>query len=267
MSVKRGKNRLYLKLAAVSVLLVVSVIWFGCSKTPTAPDTSGKVASAALVEYFPLNSGDVFDYQIINHSTGDTTYQRYVVGGQIDVGGSEIVYPWLGYIPGYSLVADTGFICFDGNVLAYYDNLYSYPEVILQTPFEVGKNWKRYSSSKRLMDSATILNLGYGNDENNNNNGIPGDGYDPYGGGDNGGSAKTYPTYGDNKFIITAIEDLNLGDLGNYKNCLKVINSTTVSSNQYWYAPKVGLVRYAIAVDSVSYPTGMIIGTRIASAP
>jgi len=257
-------SRFYLKIATVLLLLIVSAIWFGCSKSPTAPD-SKNIASAALFEYFPLNSGNVFDYQIINYSRGDTSYQRYIVGGRINVGDSKIVYSWLGYVPGYALMADTGYICLDGNILSYHDNLYSYPEVILQTPFEVGKNWKRYSSSKTLMDSTNILNLDYTND-NDNDNGIPGDGYDPYG-GNGGGSAKTYPTYGDNKFIITAIEDLNLGNYGNYKNCLKVVNSTTVSSNQYWYAPGVGLVRYAIAVDSVSYPNGMIVGTRIASAP
>jgi len=87
----------------------------------------------------------------------------------------------------------------------------------------------------------------------NDGDGLP----DPYNGN---GAAKNFPTMGSNYLEVSAIEDIKLSNGNSFTQCLKVENGSRSSSNYYWYAPGVGLVRYVIGVDPQNYPEGEVVG-------
>jgi hypothetical protein len=259
---------------AAAVFLAV-LIWSGCTKSPTSMESSNDITSANITTYFPLTSGSNLDFRVIDNTTNDTTRQRYTIGDRLNYSSSQVVLTWISFNIDQPFHVDTGYFCLDDDVLYYYDNLYKRPEVILSKPFTVGKTWQRYSTSKGLLDSNSVIGINgdnyyikyndsslLGGDNNSNGYQNPFN-TDTNPNNDNGRTYKNFPSSGNNSFEILDIGDITLNNGVSYSNCIKIGNENGEYKNYYWYAPNVGLVKYVIADDNDTYPNGRIEGEKV----
>ncbi len=262
-----------LGLLIIGVILLAVIVWLGCSKSPVSHETSGDISAMSLTSYFPLTSGTNLDFRVIDNSTGDTTRQRYIIGGSIPYSSTQTIFTWLSFDVDHPFYTDTGYLCLDDDVLYYYDDLYSRPEAILSTPFTVGKTWPRFTTSKGILDSGAVIDINYGynyikySDSGlSGGNGGPGD-YNPYDGLNpitgGGGSFKNFPSSGSNSYEICTIEDITLTSGITYHNCIKVGSENGDYDYNYWYAPGIGLVKYILGENSDVYPDGKVVGERV----
>ncbi len=253
-----------LGLLATAVALLAVIVWIGCSKSPVSYETSGDISAMSLTSYFPLTSGTNLDFRVIDNSTGDTTRQRYIVGGSIPYSGTQTIFTWLSFDVDHPFYTDTGYLCLDDDVLYYYDDLYMRPEAILSTPFTIGKTWQRFTTSKGILDSGAVIDINYDyNYIKYNDSGLSSDndGLNPI--TDGGWSFKNFPSSGSNSYEICTIEDITLVSGVTYHNCIKVGSKNGDYNYNYWYAPGIGLVKYILGENPDDYPDGKIVGERV----
>ena len=81
---------------------------------------------------------------------------------------------------------------------------------------------------------------------------------------DNGGVVgKVFPTTGSNVRWVARVETITLNDGVVFSGAAKVVNQlSNGSTNQYWFAPGFGLVRYVIGATQ-SYPNGQQVGELV----
>ncbi len=268
------KLQFNLGLLAMTIILMAAIVWIGCTKSPVSSEASKDLSALSLTSYFPLTTGTNLDFRVIDNSTNDTTRQRYIVGGTITYSNTQAIFQWISLNVDHPFYADTGYLCLDNGILYYYDNLYMRPEAILSTPFEVGKSWQRYGTSKGILDSGMVVDINnnyyyikYDDTglSGNNNNGL-GD-YNPYDNSgpinNDGGSYKNFPSSGSNCFGINTIEDITMSSGITYGDCIKVGSENGDYNYSYWYAPNVGLVKYVLGQNTNDYPDGRIVGERV----
>jgi len=263
-----------LTIPAATAIIMAVLIWSGCTKSPTSVESTNDISSANITTYFPLTSGSNLDFRVIDNSTNDTTRQRYTIGGRLDYGSNQVVLTWISFNIDQPFHVDTGYLCLDGDVLYYYDNLYMRPEALLTKPFAIGKTWQRYSTSKGLLDSNGVISLNgddyyikYDDSSLLGGNDNPGGYQNPYNNtnptGDNGRTYKNFPSSGNNLFEILDVEDVTLSNGISYSDCIRIGNENGEYKNYYWYAPNVGLVKYVIADDDNTYPNGKVEGQKV----
>jgi hypothetical protein len=260
-----------INLTILALVFSIPAFWPGCSESPIIGTSSSSQEEMSVSNYFPLGTGGILDFVVINNARNDTAYIRYSLCGQFDLG-SQTFYIWESHNIDYPDMVDTGFLSADDQRIYFYESEYSRPEVVLEEPFEVGRIWRRYGGIETVLDLSHRNDTIWQNDyyykdfpNDNSDDGLSD--YDPYGDDPTGGAAKNYPTLGSNYFKISGIEDIVLESGGKYSKCLKVENATSRFSNYYWYAPDAGLVKYIIGVNGETYPEGEIIGERILRRP
>lgn len=242
-------------------LLLLTVFWIGC--TDDSSDLVSSYNTTATVEtYFPLNNGISLYYQVANSSLNDTTILHYSVGSPVS-DGSRTVYPWSETNVEYPNLSETGYLYFSGNAIYYYDDDTSTPEKLLEGPFEVGHSWLRYEISIVPDVAGDGTTDEYTNGKDGGLEGGTDGGYDSKNENTGGGAAKSFPVVGSNKCYITAIEDVDFGNGNYFKDCIKVENYSSGKLNSYWYAPRIGLVKYALGISISAEDGGSIVGQFI----
>ncbi|MEW5924337.1 MAG: hypothetical protein AB1746_10150 [Candidatus Zixiibacteriota bacterium] len=255
----------YLFFIAVVAVLFTAAIWIGCSDSDSefSPTSS---TEPDVSTYFPLKAGTSTQFIEVNNTTNDTCYHWFTIGSPV-VSGSRLVYRWIDENSNRPAFVDTGFLFYDNEAIYYFESPYETPEKLLTAPFQVGSVWLRYNASEIQLDYDNYIDIfaDYTNDKDVDDGVLGGynDG-DPT--QDDGVIAgKCFPTIGANYFRISAFENITLNNGNDFEGCLKIENNVSGALNYYWYSPGVGLVKYMIGVDSVSYPEGKIAGQIVLS--
>ena len=256
-------KRVLILMGILTVSVMLSVIWIGCSETPTTT-SSDQTNLADVTEYFPLNAGSSLYYMVTNAYTSDTAYKKYTVGNQV-LNGETVVFSWSMTDMDYTNLSETGYVYVSDNSIFHYENSGDIPEKLLEAPFEIGNVWRRYTAPDDYYDDDGLATEDDGTGKDDDNGGV-GEGNDDVIGGKYGdGNAKSYPSLGSNYFIVSALEDIKLDNGNSYDDCIKIENSTSTSTNCYWYAPGVGLVKYIQNINDETFPDGEVVGEIIST--
>jgi hypothetical protein len=251
-------------LIPLAALLMILLIW-GCSDNSTA--SLPAPAEKTIADYFPLKQGQSSEYAISNNWYSLTTQDRYTVGGVTIIDGQSC-YRWLRQNIAYPNHYDTGYIRYEDEAVYFYANATAGPEKVLEGPFTVGHYWQRFEPTTVTpeTDNNLLDNLTEGDGAKATDTlstiAITDDGKEDLGGLPGSGTAKTFPTSGSNYMRITAIENITLDNGDTYKDCICVENKSGTYTNYYWYAPGVGLVRYALDATAETFPDGQVIGEK-----
>jgi hypothetical protein len=267
-----GEEIMKFSLKLLTILTVISatlILAAGCTDSSNNIMTNNDEA-VTVSNYFPLCTGKSTHFLVINHTINDTTVYIYSIGNPASSNGIP-VYPWSVTNTEYTNLSDTGYVFISGKSVYHLENPGETPEKILEAPFEVGRIWQRFVADDNIgsinyldyeKEPPTDENNGDGNfayfDDDKDDNLDYGYGYNYNFNTD--GTSKTFPSDGANYFIISAEEDLTLNTGRTIKECLKIENSTRNSTNYYWYAKGVGLVKYVKNVDPDNFPDGEVIG-------
>jgi hypothetical protein len=244
-------------MTALIMLIGAALLWFGCSKSPATISDSHNI-EPDISQYFPLQTGSAVRYMEVNNKFNDTSFYWISIGEYQNIGAWD-VYQWTKTIEDYPGHFDIGYLYCDDNALYLLEGENQLPEKILEGPLEIGNVWQRYSpSNSRPFDSDDFVF--YNDDEKNHNhdNGL-GDANNenrPEG----KGAPKIFPTVGSNRLEISAIENIDLDNGNSFDNAIKIENMMGNSENYYWYAPRIGLVKYVLGAGSEPYPYGEVVG-------
>ena len=230
----------YLVPAAI-VALVLS--WAGCSNSVVKNVDVAANSPSPVLQYFPLSEGYTTVYA--TSTLGIPSQNTFTAGDTVQIGNAKAVR-WI--VQNQSGALDTSYFVMSDSALFYLESRYADPEKILSIPFTVGSSWQRYFNYDVT---------GYGN---GNLGTYTGYGWSTWTVNDSilikdttgsNGAAKNYPSEGANTFTIQAIEPVNVGSLGTFSGSLKVSNiGYNGTTNFYWFAPGVGLVKYLIGVKA-----------------
>ncbi len=222
-------------------LTVVALAWVGCSNTDRLVSGPGSAQSSQIANYFPLDEGTTAIFSVTN--SGITEQKSFTVSGDVQIGNAHAVR-WVISANGSP---DTSYFVATDSALYFLETANAEAEKILSLPFEIGNSWPRYYNYD--VTGYSNGNLGTGTD-------IGTGGINPFGYKDtsatNGGyGAKNYPSEGGNTFSVVGTETISLGALGTFAGTLKIKNvGYGGSTNFYWYAPGVGLVKYQLETNA-----------------
>lgn len=232
-------------LTKLLITAVVTIVVFGCTRhsvnDPSLPMAGGAGAMAA---YFPNAYGwtSVFN---VSSSSGSAELTFYV-GGQTTVQG-QTAYRWL-IIPTQGS-PDTNFVVIGPTtMLVYQDSLSTTsPEHLLQAPLTAGSSWYRYPELVDIYSDTTSILTD-----------ITGGKMDTT--GTEPGVRKLLPIDGGNELTVAGIVELTTMYNRHFSGVVKLVNTERDgSTNNYWFAPGVGLVKYVIGITSQN-PDGVIVG-------
>jgi len=256
--------------SAVGVVCLFGLLTMiaGCSENDTIiADISDSPQTTSLATYFPTSDGYRTTYQVTS-SNGSSELIRFKIDGTSSLQGVDML----------RLVAemedgsrDTSYLKITSQAVYMYETDNGKPETILQTPLKVGHSWSRFDENSPETDSqADTVSISLGFLDNilkgegtvrslNDADGSNYKGYyDPL-------AAKVFPTQGRVQMRVQAVEDINLSSGDHYSYVLRLSNvQQSGLANYYWYAPGVGLVRYALGVSAASYPDGDVVGELLA---
>ncbi len=246
---------------------MISII-SGCSDHASQITVSSETFTP-VYKYFPLSAGGSTDYTITNNLNHTTSHLRCTMGGTVSRNDPGSVL-WVTQYEEYPSIQDTGYFQLEGDAVYYYENGIDAPEKILEGPLTVGKSWQRYAPAEQHTDTNNLIYIF--NDHDFSFKGDSGTaGTDETNRDENemkhSGAAKNYPTTGANYFIISGIEDVTLGEGNVYYGCVKVENRSGEYTNYYWYAPEVGLVKFANNIKPGEYPDGQVSGVITGKRP
>lgn len=232
------------KAVVVSAFALIIGISACSSDSPNQSTFTDGMVSTDLYEYLPVNTSYQISYSIRDSLGQELRVEHYYASSETYVNGRSGVV-WSGFDQSDSSSIFNGAIFWDNDAIYHLSDGAERAEVLLQKPIEVSASWDRWytSNSENLLDT-----LSYGdlddpnvNDPNDPNSADfddePGD--DP--------STSSFPTEGSSKFYIASVDSDVFSGGQFYENCLEVVNagySQTV--NRYWYAPGVGLVKFAL---------------------
>jgi len=229
-------------------VMILSIVlgWAGCSESVKTTVSSPGQSSIPVVQYFPLDPGHTSVYA--TNTQGIPSQTSFIVGEARQIGNASAVR-WI--VQSQSGALDTSYFVATDSALFYLETEYSEPEKILSLPLTVGNSWPRYYNYNVTGYSngnlGTYTNYGWSTwtlgdsvlikDSGTDSNDRP--------------TAKNYPSEGANTFTIDAIESVNTGALGTFSGTLKVSNiGYNGTTNFFWFAPGVGLVKYLIGVGA-----------------
>ena len=255
-------------IVSVFFAIFAAILWIGCSDSDITVSSTAETG-LNIETYFPLKTGTSAQFMEVDFALNDTTYHSFTVGSNIIIGGRQ-VHCWISEFADRPTEIDTGYIFYLDEALYYFENYSEIPEKLLASPLEVGNMWLRFDASQTELDDNNYIDIFTGIENDKNSNDIfSGDFYDNKDGDGEGEDGpivkKCFPTTGSNYFVIAAIEDINFENGNLFENCLKIENSVGDAMNYYWYSPGIGLIKYAIGVDSENYPDGEIVGQIILS--
>ena len=237
-------------------LTVVALAWAGCSSTDRLVSGPGSAQSSQITNYFPLDEGTTAIFSVT--SSGVTEQKSFTMSGNVQIGNAHAVR-WVISTNGSP---DTSYFVATDSALYYLETANAEAEKILSLPFEIGASWPRYYNYD--VTGYSNGNLGTGTD-------IGTGGINPFGYKDtsatNGGyGAKNYPSEGGNTFTVVGTETISLGSLGTFAGTLKIKNvGYGGSTNFYWYAPEVGLVKYQLETNADGSATPQTEGLLVAT--
>lgn len=217
-------------------LVIVAALSQGCSNnfvTATSPTFATGDNSPA---YFPLDEGFSSTYQI-TASNGLTSMISYSVAKEIDFQGGKAI-PWVSSQNGQK---DTSYFVLSGNSLVFYNKKKSEPEVILELPLKVGNSWDRYDTPES------------GDNGDGENGGLKDS--------TNGGAslAASFLIDGSPLMTVDRVESIELSNGRYYSGVYRVSNyAGGNSSNYFWYAPGVGMIKYVLGSVNSDNPSGSI---------
>jgi hypothetical protein len=244
-----------------ATILGIVLSWAGCSESVKTTVSSPAQSSAPVAQYFPLDPGHTTVYA--TNAMGIPSQTMFTVGEPRQIGNASAVR-WI--VQSQTGALDTSYFVATDSALFYLETEYSDPEKILSIPFTVGNNWPRYCNydvtGYRNGDPGTYSNYGWSTWTLGDSVLIK----DSLTGSYGRGAAKNYPSEGANTFTIDAIESVDAGPLGTFSGALKVSNiGYNGTTNLFWFAPGVGLVKYLIGVGSDGSGTPQAEGHLVAS--
>jgi hypothetical protein len=233
---------------ALAFCLMLFVI-AGCSNNSSLVTAPGTGALPTLAtSWFPLTPGSSSTFETTD-ADGFNHLVTFKVGNLVSFG-SSTAYQW--FILENGAVQDTDFVVATATAVYVYESSFSAPEQILKVPVATGSTWNRYAGSTR--DTISIITGGEGKD-----NGDTGDSGD----GDLDVFSKIFPTEGSNEMKVVRVDQLTLDNGSHYSGTAEITNSNPGgSTNHYWFAPGLGLVKYVIGATQ-SRPSGQASGEMI----
>lgn len=252
-------------LGTVCLALIMAVM-VGCSGDDAiVADLPDGAQSSATSAYFPVADGYTTVYQVTNN--GSTDLVRFEIDGRAPQPHGD---KWLFVATLPSGARDTSFIKVTSQAVYHYDHTSSDPETILQAPLRVGHSWQRFGISSpeaEVQEDSLGFSLGELSDL------LKGDGtattlgdynFEGYKPDDDRYAGKTFPTEGRLEMRIQNEEQLVLSNGRHYSYVLRLSNvQASGVANYYWYAPGVGLVRYALGATTYTYPNAPIVGELV----
>lgn len=240
------KKFIYLTFAAVACM-GITLMMTGCSDDDImGPPVTRNIDPNAITNYFPVDAGFTSTYEV-RDADGRTTTNSFRVGGTVPFGELNATQWFYEVGSGY----DTSYIVVIGSSLYLYESPSAVGERILQGPLNPGATWTRYPGL--TTSDSTIVTGGTDiedilNGEDSGNGGVVG---------------KVFPTTGSNVLRVERVETITLNDGVVFSGAAKVVNQlSNGSTNQYWFAPGFGLVRYVIGATQ-SYPNGQQVGELV----
>ncbi len=237
------KNRLLLLFVTLLGLCFTS-----CSDNDImAPASDQSVDRSAITFYFPVDPGYTSRYEV-RDSDGRITSTTFRVGENVPFSQATATLWFYETASGY----DTSYIVVNGSSLYLYEGVNSAGERILQGPINPGAKWTRYPSND-VTDTVSIVtgetDLGDILTEDD--------------GGNGGAATKVFPITGSNELRVAAVETIVLSNGDTYAGSARIVNELSDgSTNQYWFAPGYGLVRYVIG-STATYPNGRQYGELV----
>lgn len=251
-----------IKYLFVTTVICLVLAWAGCSNSPG--DSTNSIGVPLVAAYFPLAPGYTTVYSV---TTPDTTKEiSFSVGEHQNIGMADAVN-WI-VVSGTGRV-DTSYLVATDSALYYLETQYSSPEKILSLPLTPGAHWPRYYN----YNVTGMYNDGIGTAYDSSNSGFTqplGDttssgSADSSNTNNNGGvAAKNYPSEGANTFTVVGVESVDLGALGTFSDAVKISNiGYGGTTNFYWFAPNVGLVKYLLGTNADGTATPQVAGLLV----
>ena len=227
----------------ISALLTLLIT--GCSdNTFSSSDDAESAQSAPPTVYIPLEQGLRVSYSIVQPES--RYFDLEVTDPSRIAGHNGFRIRSVDRITGET---STFYRYAAGNAIYESSSLSSPGYKILEGPFSTGHGWNRYDTA------VTNDDYDYGNGDNGNGIGddFKGDIEDMFG--------KNNP--GDNYgyMSIVGFEDVTALDGQTYGNCLKVAwQSSESTTNYYWYATGIGMVKFQYGFNYLSATDNSTIG-------
>lgn len=241
-------KRAIISTSTAVVLILLVIIWSGCSDDSVSISSSGDdwTASYATSPYLPLVRGFTTIYAV-SYANGTEASITLEVGRQILTNGVGVV-EW--FSDDGSLL-DTGYVRATDDAVYFYDGPNAEAEMILGYPLEAGNTWLRFSDSYDGNDFTDII-TGYEDPDDTVST-------------NDGSTAKVFPSSGENLMTVLGQEQVRLSDGSLFVNAIKVCNENSAAGkmNYYWFVQNIGLVRYVIGATDSSYPDGDVVGELV----
>ena len=246
-------------------VVAIAIGWGGCSDTTKITTSANQEPSSQVTQYFPINAGNtaVFDVMI----SGSTEQKTFVMSGTVKLGTAD-AQSWVITSGG---IVDTSYLFATDSALYFLETPSASPEKILSLPLTSGESWPRYNNYNVTGYSFNYNYYGdFGTGTGTTSDTTNAGGGQPYGFADSstsggGVAAKNYPSDGANTFTVLGTETVTLGVLGSFPNSVKISNiGYGGTTNSYWYAPGVGLIKYMIGTNADGTATPQVAGTLVA---
>lgn len=240
-----GRNRssyysssLFMTVALAALVMILGLTACG-DEAPLESSSLDGFGNSSLHDYFPVSSGYQITFSVQDAQGQELRVEQYSASGATSVNGLPGV-SWTGRDQTSSSEVSKGTIYWDQSAIYHQRDGSSRAEVLLQAPLDSAANWDRWSAidAKTPLDTNTTgdpteLDGGLGVDNDNK----PAD--EP--------TNSSFPTEGSSQFYVADLHSEVISGGITFTECLEIVNvgqSRTI--NRYWYAPGVGLVKYAL---------------------
>jgi hypothetical protein len=227
--------------AAVGLLLLVGLIFVGCSDDSTiiitSPGTS-EASSSLIEQMFPTQVGfrTIFKVtqangqsEIVTNTVGEEVLFGYTTAHSLSVRSSS----------GESYVT---YFMFSDSALFFSDNWQKTPEKVLSVPLTVGSIWYKNDTYIPTDDGGTT-------DGGTTNDGTTGE-----------TALKTLPGNAAGLFTIEGVEGLSLSNGQSLSGTIRVRNDGAEMTNYYWFTQGIGLVRWVLDANPTDHYDGAEVG-------
>lgn len=231
------------------IFAALTLGWLGCDEENLGPTGSESVFDPSpSAQYFPLAPNYSITYQVVE-SNGHAEIVTTEVGPRT---------PFLEY-EGYPVTTWDGshrqsssWIVATDSALYFFETSSSQPERILSLPLLPGRSWNRND-----LTGLDRFDDGSGTDTLTD---IIGDG----GGGGLGESPTIIASTGDDAMRVQTIEIVELETGDRFGGVIRVVNTDAVGrDNMYWFAPGIGMIKYALSVSDGDLATASVTAEMI----
>lgn len=249
---------------AITLGIILLAVMFSCSDS----GVDNYMPDSPALAYFPIQPGTTHNYVLTDNVNDNQVLQRLTISEPVNLGGHRS-YPWQSLDPVTGQLVELGYVYPEDDAI-YFFTPQSQPEKIIEAPFLAGRSWDRVDGltdeevltyDYSYLDSLIIGSYDkYADDDDQ-------DGYDGTkdfedDGDDQGGFVLSTPLPLDNLNTLkirSTSSDVELPNGNTYANCIMIESYSGSLVNRYWYAPSVGLVKYALNIWE-NYPEGELVG-------